>query len=385
MHLDPVLPILFSIAFAALLIGFILRKFHQPHVVSYIIVGIILGPAGMSLIDNPDTVSSFGSLGVVMLLFFIGMEVSPEKLLAHWRLALFGTLLQILLGLAVMYIVGYIFAWPIKRVVLMTFVITLSSTAVVLKLLEEWNQLETKVGNDVLGILLVQDLAVVPMLLTVSLMSGVETETGVLLKQFIGACVLLGLGGWAVSRKRKLKSVPNFIKNDTELQLFAALTLCFGLALLSGWLELSTALGAFIAGIVIGQSYEIHWIVEKLGSLRDLFVALFFLSIGLLIDLNFVKDNIGELLLLVIAVMFVNTLINGFILKLFGRSTKHSIYGGVILSQVGEFSFVIAALGLSTGLIVNHAYQLTLGLIAFSLMVSPAYIAFAKKLGFSSE
>lgn len=106
---------------------------------------------------------------------------------------------------------------------------------------------------------------------------------------------------------------------------------------------------------------------------------------GLLIDLNFVKENIVLLLILVFAVMAVNTLINGFILKLFGRSWKHSIYGGVLLSQVGEFSFIIAAVGLSSGLIVEYAYQLTLALIAFSLMVSPAYIALAKNLGFPAN
>lgn len=385
MHLDPVLPIFFTIALMALLVGFVLRKLKQPHVVSYIIVGLLLGPAGYGLFESPEIVQHFGSLGVVMLLFFIGMEISPAKLIAQWKLAVFGTILQIMLGFLVMTLVGQMFDWPLSRIVLMTFVITMSSTAVVLKLLEEWNQLDTKVGNDVLGITLVQDFAVVPMLLTISFMSGMETEPLTLVKQLTGSVFLLGLGGWAVTRKRKKRTLPKVIQNDSELQLFTALTLCFGLALLSGWLQLSTALGAFIAGIVIGHNYDIHWIVEKLSSLRDLFVALFFLSVGLLIDLNFVKENILLLLILVFAVMAVNTLINGFILKLFGRSWKHSIYGGVLLSQVGEFSFIIAAVGLSSGLIVEYAYQLTLALIAFSLMVSPAYIALAKKLGFSSE
>lgn len=385
MHLDPIMPIFFTIALASLVIGFFLRKLKQPHVVSYIIVGLILGPFGFSLFQDVQVVQHFGSLGVVMLLFFIGMEVSPEKLIAQWKLAIFGTILQLAFGFLVIALIGKYFNWTLSRIVLMTFVITLSSTAVVLKLFQEWGQLDTKVGNDVLGILLVQDFAVVPMLLTVSFMSDVDTDSFVLLKQLIGAFCLLGLSGWAVTRKRKQRTLPAFIQQDSELQLFAALTLCFGLALLSGWLELSTALGAFVAGIVIGQNYNIHWIIEKLGSLRDLFVALFFLSIGLLIDLNFVKENIDLLLMLLFAVMAVNTVINGLILKMFGRSWKHSIYGGVVLSQVGEFSFIIAAVGLSSGLIMDYAYQLTIALIAFSLMISPAYIALARKIGFSSE
>jgi CPA2 family monovalent cation:H+ antiporter-2 len=385
MHLDPLLPLLFAIALAALVVGFVLRKAHQPHVISYIVVGFALGPFGLAIIDSPETVSRFGSLGVVMLLFFIGMEISPEKLIKRWRLALFGTLLQVLLGLVVMTAVGSLFDWPFARVVLMAFVITLSSTAVVLKLLEQSGQLNSPVGHDVLGITLMQDIAVVPMLLTISFMSGENTDSTVMIKQLIGAIVLIGLAGWAVTGERKQRTLPKIIQDDSELQLFAALTLCFGLALLSGWLELSTALGAFVAGLVAGKSYETHWIVDKLGSLRDLFVALFFLSIGLLIDLDFVIQHFGQLILLVIAVMAVNTLINGVVLKLFGRSWNDSVYGAVILSQIGEFSFIIAAVGLNSGLILEYAYQLTLALIAMTLIVSPAYIALAKALGFSQE
>lgn len=385
MHLDPLLPVLFAIALAALAVGFLLRRIHQPHVISYILVGIALGPSALGIIENQATVAPFGSVGVVMLLFFIGMEVSPERLIKGWRLALFGTLIQVALSLAVVYAVGQIYDWPTSRVILMAFVITMSSTAVVLKLLQEWGQLDTRVGGDVLGILLVQDFAVVPMILTISFLSGGDIETHTLVKQSLGAVALLAVGGWAISRRRRVATMPVWLRDDPELQLFAGLTLCFGFALISGWLELSTALGAFIAGLVAGQRYETTWIVEKLEPLRDLFVALFFLSIGLLIDLAFVRDNVGQVIALVLAVMFVNTAINGMVLRLFGRSWRDSVYGGVILSQVGEFSFIIAAVGLSSSLIGNHAYQLTLALIAFSLMASPGYIALARALGLARQ
>ena len=378
MHLDPVLPALFAVAAMALIVGLALRRFNQPHVVSYILVGVVLGPSALGYVANESAISQFGALGVVMLLFFVGMEVSPDKLIAKWRIALLGTLFQVLLSFGAIWMVGHWFDWPFGRIVLMTFVITLSSTAVVLKLLQQWQQLDTPVGQNVLSILLVQDFAVVPMMVAVSLFSGADLSPLTVSKQLLGAGALIALAAWVTLHRGTKQALPAALENDAELQLFAALSVCFGLAVISGWLELSSALGAFVAGLVVGQRYETHWLHTTLAPLRDLFVALFFLSIGLLIDLQFVFNNVGQLLLLVGAVLFVNTLINTVILRAFGEHWKDAVYGGVILSQVGEFSFVLAAVGLSAGLIEDSGYQMTLALIALSLALSPAYIALTR-------
>ncbi len=150
------MPVLFAIAFVTLVTGMILKRFKQPHVIAYLLVGVILGPSGLAVIADKDWVGQLGSIGVVLLLFFVGMEVSPKRLAANWKLPVIGTLLQIMVSVLFVAIMGYFLDWPFPRIVLLGFVISLSSTAVVIKLLQDWKELDTRIGQDVLGILLIQ-------------------------------------------------------------------------------------------------------------------------------------------------------------------------------------------------------------------------------------
>lgn len=147
MHLDPSLPVLVSVLFGILIIGFILRKLHQPHVVGYLLAGILLGPYVFGVMQDKELVGRLGAIGVVLLLFFIGMEVSPKRLVSSWRVAVIGTLFQILISILCVWLLGEWLDWPINRSILLGFVISLSSTAVVLKILQEWKELDTAVGQ----------------------------------------------------------------------------------------------------------------------------------------------------------------------------------------------------------------------------------------------
>ena len=160
MHLDPIMPYLVSAILAVLLLGLLLRALRQPYVIGYLIAGIILGPHGYALITDSELLSRLGAIGVVLLLFFIGMEVSPRKLINNWKVAFLGTLLQIFISVGCVWPLGLFLEWPVSRIVLIGFVISLSSTAVVLKLLQDWKEFDSKVGQNVLAILLAQDSAV---------------------------------------------------------------------------------------------------------------------------------------------------------------------------------------------------------------------------------
>jgi CPA2 family monovalent cation:H+ antiporter-2 len=388
MHLDPLLPPLVGMISIILALGLLFQFFRQPQLVAYILAGVVMGPSGLGMVTDIRLVEHLGALGVTLLLFFIGMEVSPHKLARGWRIAVFGTLLQVLISVITVWGVGLVLGWELSRVVLLGFVVSLSSTAVVLKLLKDEGELESKAGQNVLLILLAQDLAVVPMLITVSMLSGQAPDPTLLLKQVLGGIAILGLAIWVVTQQNLSLPFSSVVKRDREIQMFAALLACFGLSFVTGMLGLSAALGAFVAGLVVASARETDWVHHALEPMRIVFVAMLFVSMGMLIDVAFVKAHILLLLALLLGVLLTNTFINAAILRGLGDTWHNALYAGALLSQVGEFSFVLASIGFQVGLINEFSYQATIALIALSLLVSPLwiqlsrlYLAMAKQQG----
>ena len=153
MHLDPIMPYMVGAILAVLLLGLLLRAMRQPYVTGYLIAGILLGPHAFAFVEDEVLLSRLGAIGVTLLLFFIGMEVSPKKLMENWKVAIIGTFLQIVISVGCIWPLGVFLQWPVERIVLIGFVISLSSTAVVLKLLQDWQEIDTRVGQNVLVIL----------------------------------------------------------------------------------------------------------------------------------------------------------------------------------------------------------------------------------------
>jgi len=380
MHIDPLLPPLVGVIAVILALGLLLQVFRQPQLVGYILAGILIGPSGLAIVQDVALIEHLGALGVTLLLFFIGMEVSPLQLARGWRVAVLGTLFQVVVSVLTVWLIGQYFDWSLSRIVLLGFVISLSSTAVVLKLLKDSNELDSAAGQNVLLILIAQDLAIVPMLITISLMSGQAPEQGVIYRQLFGGIAITAFAVWVVSRRRFKLPFSRLIKKDHEVQLFAALLVCFGFAFVSGMLELSAALGAFVAGLVVAAAKETDWVQRALEPLKIVFVALLFVSMGMLIDIQFVEQNLVLLLILLFGVLTTNTFINAIVLRFLGSDWRISLYSGALLSQVGEFSFVLATVGLQIGLISKFGYQATIALIALSLLASPAWIQGARKI-----
>jgi CPA2 family monovalent cation:H+ antiporter-2 len=378
MHLDPVMPYLVGSLLAILLLGMILHRFKQPLVIGYLLAGVAMGPHSLRLITDEPTLSRLGAFGVVLLMFFIGMEVSPKRLFAGWRISLVGTLFQVVISTLSVWLIGHWLGWSIERIVLIGFVISISSTAVVLKLLQDWNELQSDTGQHVLGILLVQDLIIIPMLIVIGLLGGENVSSTTLLMQLLGAIFVLGIIGLIFVKDSIRIPLPKFIREDNEMQIFAALVICFGMALITGFLELSAALGAFTAGMMISAAKETQWVHLRLEPFRVIFVAIFFISIGLLVDIHFLREHWVLVCMLVLLALITNTVINAFILKALGVNTHDSFYAGALLSQIGEFSFVLAAVGIQSKIITNFGYQLVIEVISISLLLSPIWIRLVK-------
>lgn len=380
MHIDPLIPFIAGVVGIVLALAAVLKLLRQPHLVGYILAGLLIGPSVLGVISDVDLIEHLGAIGVTLLMFFIGLEVSPHKLVRGWRIAVFGTLLQVVVSIACTWSIGAWLGWPIGRIILLGFVISLSSTAVVLKLLHDRGELDSKAAENVLLILIAQDLAVVPMIIVVSLLAGDSLDTGQLLRQMIGGVVIIGITVFVVTRRYIRLPFAKQFREDHELQVLAALLACFGLAFVSGSLGLSSALGAFVAGMIIASARETDWARRTLEPLRVIFVGLLFVSMGMQIDLEFVSAAWQEVILLVIGVLLTNTFINAFVLKLLGDTWRTSLYSGALLAQIGEFSFVLAAVGLQVGLIQGYSYQMTIAVIALSLLLSPAWIMVSRRL-----
>ncbi|MCA8943249.1 MAG: cation:proton antiporter [Planctomycetes bacterium] len=377
MHVDPLLPTLVAVLLTLLAIALVLRVLRQPHVVAYLVAGVALGPQGAGLVEDTEVIQHMGSIGLVLLMFFVGMEVSPRQLIQSWRVAVIGTAIQVVISVASVLGIGALLSWPLPRSIVLGMVISLSSTAVVLKLLKDRGELDTDVGRDVLGVLLVQDLAIIPMLGVIGIMGEPVGETGVWAFQLVGGIglVLLCVG---VARSPVKLPFTGWIRRDHELQVFASGAVATSLALVSGLMGLSTAMGAFVAGMVVAAARETEWVHRSLEPFRVAFVAVFFLSVGMLLDLDFLVEHLGNALFLVAAVLVTNNVINAVVLRVLGSTWKESIYAGALLSQIGEFSFVLASVAFQVRLIEQFGYSMTIAVIALSLALSPAWIALVR-------
>lgn len=375
MHLDPLILKLVAAALVLLVVVGAMRRLNQPHVIGYLIAGILMGPEVFGLLSEQSLMARMGEIGVVMLLFFVGMETRPKELVSAWRVTVIGTVLQIIASVGVVAVLGWYLEWHTARIVLLGFVVSLSSTAVVLNYLKDRNLLATKLGRDVLGVLLAQDLAIIPMLIIIASFGGEAITGHTMAMQGIGAVLAVGLFCWLAFADKIKLPMGERLRSDHELQVFAAALLCFGLALITGLFQLSTALGAFLAGMLVGAAKETDWVHHRLEPFRVVFMAIFFISVGMLVDLGFFMEHWSRILLMLAAVLLVNTLINAAIFKSLGDCWRTSLLAGAILAQVGEFSFVLAAVGKSAGAISDFGYQLTISVIALSLLFSPLWIA----------
>ncbi|MFN7114494.1 MAG: cation:proton antiporter [Alphaproteobacteria bacterium] len=368
----------------ALLCGLALIRIRQPAIVGYILAGLVLGPTGLGFISNTETVKLLAELGVIMLLFLIGMELNMRSFRAVYKTALATVGLQIAAAFAVFALLGFFVDWTIQKIILFSFATALSSTAVAIKILEETDDLKTPVGRTTISVLIAQDLAVIPMMLIIGAFAAtgdVESAGRAILIKLGMAVGLMLVVMWFLSRREQIELPGSkWIISRPEIVPLAAMAFCFSWATLSGAAGLSAAYGAFIAGMIIGNS-SIREVMHKAAEpIQAILLMVFFLSVGLLIDLDFIKENWGHVLIVLVIVTLLKTAFNVLILHRLGEPWERSFHSGVVIGQVGEFSFIIAALGFSVGVIADDGYRLMIAVIALSLLISPMWLLIARHL-----
>jgi len=387
-HVQDDLMSLAIVVVVALLAGMTLSRLRQPALVGYLLTGIVLGPSALAVVENRDQIVFLADLGILLLLFIVGMELSLRGFRAVWQIAVATAMMQIAVALGVMWLFSTLFGWRPETTVLLGFAVALSSTAVVIKLLDDLNLLRTQVGQLTVAVLIAQDLAIIPMILVLGLFAGGAGIEGAeaagvgesMAKIALSVIVLAALVIFLSRREKVDMPFMKALSATPELRPLYGAGLCFGSAAVSGLLGLSTVYGAFLAGLVVGNSRARRMILRSVQPLQNILVMVFFVSIGLLIDLQFVADNIVPVLMVLLVVTVGKTAFNIAILLGLRQPWPHAFISGLLLAQVGEFSLLLAAMGRSTGLIGESDFQLVITVTAFTLIVSPLWLATARRM-----
>lgn len=365
---------LVSVLAAAAAGGLLAALLRQPILLGYLLAGMIVGPAGLGLIKELIQVETLAQFGVAFLLFALGVEFSFSELKKVKGISLGGGVLQIALTILITALVSLGMGWVTSpsQGVFLGGILSLSSTAVVLKCLMERNEMSTPQGQVMLGILVVQDLALGVMLAVLPALDKPAEEVGLavgwaLLQTGLFALGAVVAGIWVIPPLLRLLARTE----SRELFLLGVVALCLGIALLTEYMGLSIEMGAFVAGLMISEVEYSDQTLTYVEPLRDIFASLFFAAIGMLIDPIFLWNNL-ELILGLVALVFVGKfLIVTPLVILFRYPLKTALITGLGLAQIGEFSFVLASEGQSLGLVSRRVYLLILGTTAVTLVLTP--------------
>lgn len=371
----PILYDLIIIYGLSIAVIFVCHRCGLPPIVGFILTGVLSGPHVLGLVKAIHEVEILAEIGVVLLLFTIGIEFSFASLLQLRRSVLLGGPLQVgLTGL-----VFFALAWKgnlaIGESIFIGFLASLSSTAIVLKLLQTRAEVDAPHGASSLGILIFQDIIVVPMMLVTPMLAGVSQDLGVsvplVILKGIGIILLVFIGAkWAVPHL--LYQIAR--TRNRELFLLAVVVLCFAVAWGTAAAGLSLALGAFLAGLIISETEYSHQALGNILPFRDLFASIFFISIGMLLDVKFLLQNPLIIILATGFVLAAKGLIGGFSAILLGFPLRTAILVGMTLSQVGEFSFVLSKSGTAYGLLMGTEYQIFLDVTILTMALTPLMI-----------
>lgn len=369
-------------------LGFL--RLRQPPLVGFILAGVALGPTGFGFIADSANVTLLAEMGVIVLLFFIGMELSIRAFILSLRQALLVAGGQIGVSVGVALLIAAISGKPLAEGLILGFVVALSSTVVAMKMLDDRGALRSETGRIAVGVLIAQDIAVVPMLILVTSLGGADSgEIGVLqiaVKMLLAIGLLGGLLWWLGRRGKLRLPFSEAIEDKVEILALGALAVCFSAAALSGIAGMSPAYGAFLAGIVIGNSTLRSRVIPVIEPIQSVLLVAFFLSIGLLIDLTFMAEHLFLVLSLAIVVIAAKTVLNIALLRRTGSPPQVALVAGLSMAQIGEFSFVLAAAGLSAGALDLDAYRIAIAVTALSLLVSPLWVSIMHRLdGLAAE
>lgn len=350
---------------------FLLHKLRVPSIVGFLTAGVLLGPHGFGLVRDIREVELLAEVGIILLLFTIGLEISLKNLKRIRSAVLGGGLSQVLLTLLATAAIAYPFLQRWNTSLFAGFLVALSSTAIVMKMLFDRGEIDSPHGRLSIGILIFQDLCVVPLILLIPILSGASGSFIELLWTLLKSATIIFV---VIFGARWL--VPNILHQivhtrSRELFVITIILLCLGTALFTSWLGLSLALGAFLAGLIISESEYAYQAISDILPFKDSFNGLFFVSIGMLMNLSFLRENVLLILIGVAIILLLKIFTGSFSVYLIGHPLRISLQAGIHLAQIGEFSFVLAMAGKSAGLISESHYQLFLSASVITMILTP--------------
>ena len=381
MHAHQSLLALALVLAAAVGLGLVMSRLRMPAAIGFILVGAALGPTGMGLIQNSDSIETLAELGVLMLLFIIGMEMRLASFSKSLPLALGVTAITCLVIPVSVALFTYAVHGEIVGGIVIGFMLSISSSAVAMKMIEDSEEKETPAGRLAVAVLVAQDLAVVPLLLVTNTLGG-ELSTRALIDVGGRLALAFALLAAFVYVLNKIKSfrfpASEYLLKNSDVGTLGVLGICFASATLSGLLGLSPALGAFLGGLAVGHSTLRRGALAVAQPVQSILLFAFFLSVGLLIDLDYLIQHIWIIGAALIVVTGGKTVLNFILLILGGKNFDTAFATSLFLSPVGEFSFVIAGAGLAAGALSPGGHKLAIAVIAMSLLASPIFFLLAR-------
>jgi len=377
MHTVTFLQDLAVVMIVAGLVTIIFHRFKQPVVLGYIVAGVIIGPhtPPSPLIHDEETIDTLAQLGVILLMFSLGLEFSLRKLKQVGGVAFIAAFLEILLMLWIGYEIGQFFGWGTMDCIFLGAILSVSSTTIIVKALAELGKAKERFAQLIFGILIIEDILGIAM---IALLSGIAMSGELKLRDvsltlgklsvFLVATLVVGL----IAVPRLLRYVGRFKSN--EMLLVTVLALCFGVSLLAAKLGYSVALGAFLIGAIIAEAREIHRIEALTEPIRDMFSAVFFVAIGLLIEPKMLMAYWLPILVITLAVVIGKVVACSFGAFVAGNDSRTSLRVGMGLAQIGEFSFIIAALGLTLNVTSKFLYPIAVAVSAITTLLTPYLI-----------
>jgi len=355
------------ILITAVLVLLIFNKLKLPTMIGLFITGIVLG----HVVNDTSMISTLSELGVIFLLFIIGLEFSAEKFSAIKRYALIGGILQVVITTILITLLGLALKLPWNSALFLGFLVAFSSTAIVMKVMQQRHITHSVQGRVTLGILIFQDIAVIIVILLTPILGGESVELH-LLPELVIKAVGLGLIIFAGAKWFIPLSLRDAARTkNRDLFLLLTLFICMGTTFATSLIGIGPELGAFIAGLLISNTEYSHQTLGYIQPFQDVFMNLFFISIGLMVNLHLFLANIGIIIMLTVIIMIINfsaTFVTGMSLKL---PTKISISMAILLSQIGEFSFVLAKEGMAYGLMTSQFFSIFLGVSILTMSLTP--------------
>ena len=380
MHFPLLQDIIILLSFSVVVV-LILQRFKIPSILGFLITGLLIGPYGFGLIAAVDEIEIIAEIGVILLLFVIGMELSLKQLVTMRKTVFIGGFIQVGVSVLLITLIYHYFDFSWAESVFIGFLFSLSSTAIVLKILQDRNEISEPHGRNVLGILIFQDIIVVPMMLATPIIAGENSNVSeelisLLIKSVLGIIFTYAsarfIVPWILLRVVRTK--------NKELFLLTTISICFAVTFLTSKAGLSLALGAFLAGLIISESEYSHQATGTIIPFKVLFTSIFFISIGMMLDLEFFINNAIIILSLAVFVFIGKALIASMAVAILKYPPRTVILTGLALFQIGEFSFILSKVGISNGLMSSETYQYFLSVSIVTMFLTPFVIQYADKV-----